>query len=153
GDTTIEAIQGAARTKAIDGLAQLVKDAEQMNLRVYTVGIGSAKGGVVADVKDNGQAVVSKLDPAPLQKIASVGRGKYYDANSNTSLGIAEAIHNQMLQDPPYYDERQGLVAGSLLQAAVGESSLIYDRYFQYPLAIAVALLLLAYLLPVCWQG
>jgi Ca-activated chloride channel family protein len=152
GDTTLEELEDNARQLAIDNLGNMVADAEKMHLRVFTIGVGSQKGADVPDVMFHGRPVPSKLLAAPLQKLALVGRGAYFDANSTTSLDIATAIRQQMLQDPPYYDEKEKLIAGSLLQAILGESPIIYDRYFQYPLALAVLVLLFSFVLPSSWR-
>lgn len=148
GDTAIEAMQGADKKQAVDALSHLVADAKALQLRVYTIGMGSEKGGIVPGVKEQGKDVISKLQPEPLQSLSKVGRGAYYEANRYSSLRIAELVHKQMSEDPPYYDEKEGLVAGSLLQAVLGDSAVTFKHYFQYPLGAALVLLLLALLWP-----
>jgi len=148
GDTTLEALTGNERDVAISNLGQLVGDAEKLQLRVYTIGVGSINGQAIPGVSLNGAAVLSKLEPAPLQRLAEVGRGMYYNSSRLAAIDSAKEIRQQMLKDPPYYDEQDKLLPGSILEALLGSSPIVYDRYFQYPLALAVVLFLIAFMLP-----
>lgn len=152
-DTAIEGMPKQERQKAVDALASLVGDAENMNLRVFTIGMGTEQGGTVPNVQYKGKSVTGRLFSYPLQRLAQVGRGSYYIANNSSALNLAEEIHQLMLQDPPYYEPEEGFVAGSLLQAILGESSIVYACYFYYPLGLAIILLMLAWVLPICTQS
>jgi len=148
GDTFIESLEGQEQKKAIESLGNLVENADSLQLRVYTVGIGSSSGAIVPEVSYNGSQVTTKLQAAPLKRLAEKGRGRYYEAEKFSSLAIADSIHEQMMQDPPYYSKENELVAGSLLQALIEDSNIIYTRYFQWPLALAIFFLILGIFLP-----
>lgn len=140
GDTTIEALEGNARRQAINVLTSMFSDAAQQHLRVFTVGIGSSVGGIVPDVTYEGKSVSSKLQPEILQRLAESGRGNYYSADKDTSMHLAEVIHDQMNQDPQYDETKPISADQQFLQDLLG-STLVYNRYFQLPLGIALLLL------------
>ncbi|MBA3603858.1 MAG: VWA domain-containing protein [Parachlamydiaceae bacterium] len=145
GDTEIEVLSAAEKNKAIEAAAKLVQDAGQHHLRIYTIGMGSGKGGIVPDVTDEGKPVQSKLERALLEAIAKNGRGKYFEANRYTPGQLAKEVLADIAQDPPYYDEKPQEIQEALLQSLLGSSKLIYDRYFQVPLGIG--LIALAFIL------
>ncbi len=145
GDTEIEALSPTEKNKAIEASAKFFHDAGQLHLRIYTIGMGSSEGGVVPNVTDNGNPVQSKLESALLEAIAKNGRGQYFEANRFTPGQLAKEILTNMAQDPPYFDEKPQEIQEALLQSLLGSSKLIYDRYFQVPLGIA--LMALAFIL------
>lgn len=149
GDTFIEGLEGKEQKDAIEALGNLVDNADSLQLRVYTIGVGSLDGALVPDVSYHGSQVISKLQSAPLKRLAEKGRGSYYEAEKFSALAIASAIHEQMMQDPAYYDEKNELVAGSLLKTVVENSNIIYNRYFQWPLSLAIIFFILGIFLPV----
>lgn len=148
GDTFIESLEGKQQKEAIESLGNLVGNAESLQLRVYTIGVGSTKETPIPNISYNGSQVLSKLQSAPLKRLAEKGRGKYYEAENFSALSIAHSIHEQMMKDPNYYDEKSELVAGSLLQSVINDSSIIYDRYFQWPLSIGIIFLIVAIFIP-----
>lgn len=154
GDTTIESLEGSARTKAIDALADLVARREKTNLRVFTIGMGSTQGGIVPDVTDNNRPVISKLDEELLKHLAVKGRGVYYNGNAYTTLEIVNDIYAQLKQDPIFYSEEEG-IAPPFLKTILGDAPLLYSHYFQFPLAISLLALCACLLLPdsLLWKG
>jgi Ca-activated chloride channel family protein len=146
GDTQIESLSGAERQKAINGMLNLVSNGEQLNLRTYTIGIGSKEGTTIPDINYEGQPVKSRLEEDVLRKIAQRGRGTYYYANDYSPYDLAQDLYKRMQEDPQYYDESQG--ADVILRSLAGGSGLVYDRYYQYPLSIAILCLGLALFLP-----
>ena len=88
-------------------ITEIVEEAAGNGVQTYTIGLGSPTGvpipvynnsGVQVGYKKdrNGNVVLTKLDESTLQKIASVGNGKYYRA-SNTEDEL-ELIYNDLAQ-------------------------------------------------------
>lgn len=73
GDTAIEALSGEKREQAIGRLAEEVQNLKLSAL--FTVGIGTAEGGIVPDVLYKGQKVTSKLDAELLQALSAKTNG------------------------------------------------------------------------------
>jgi len=132
GDTYLETLQGDIRQQQIDNVANLIGNAEKENLRVFTVGVGSAEGGDVPNVTFAGSAVHSALEPELLQKMSAVGRGNYYSAADYSAIEIANDIARRVAVDNPYLDADAEANRQSAAQA------LIYDLYFQIPLGLAL---------------
>ena len=112
-------------------------EARKEGVRIYTIGIGSPagepipitdrNGNKVGYKKDkNGEVIVTKLDEMTLQKIALNTGGKYYNASPG-----------EMELDKVYDDiskmEKKELEGKLLMQ---------YEDRFQYPLALAILLII-----------
>lgn len=147
GDTTLESSDPSERQKTLSSLFSLISDAEDLQLRIYTIGMGSKEGGKIPDLVYQDHAVHSSLEENFLQKIAKLGRGAYYEANQFTALTLAESLKAELKKDPPYYDEKQSETEIAV-QNLLEESSLVYDHYFQIPLGIALLLFSLALFSP-----
>lgn len=130
---------GEAHDPGVLGVAQQAADAGVM---LYTIGFGSPEGAPVPEVdpagniigykQEGGQPVITRLDETTLQEIARIGRGEYYRAAPDGS-------------------ELDRLVAalGELQQGALGAQLDVrrIERY-QLPLAAAVFLLVVSWLIP-----
>jgi len=125
-----------------DDLGAVLNRAREGNVRIYSVGVGSRKGGlipirnrsgaVVDFVKDeNGTDALSKLAPAVLEQIASATEGKFYLASSG-----GQAL-SSLVED----------ITG--LQKAELEGKLVtrYEDRFQIPLVIALFFFMLEFIL------
>jgi Ca-activated chloride channel family protein len=64
-------------------------EAAKKGIKVYTVGVGSTKGRPIPDIlsggeslkkNNDGEIIVSRLNPEELTAIASAGKGKFYRA-------------------------------------------------------------------------
>lgn len=74
-----------------ENVAYAAEDATKAGIKIFTIGIGTEKGGpipikengnVVSYKKDNkGEVVITQLKPGVLKEIASEGNGKYIDGN------------------------------------------------------------------------
>lgn len=74
------------------GAVSAVEEAVQDGIKVYTIGVGTAKGGVIPIKKNgvvtsykkdqNGNTVITKLDENTLKAIAETGEGKYIDGTN-----------------------------------------------------------------------
>lgn len=141
GDTFVEGLPASDREQGLNELAALLGDPKALNLRVFTIGIGSKKGALVPNVQYNGQPVESKLDEELLQKISQHNRGRYYFANDYLSSDIATDLLAKVGEDEAY------VIDGSTWEEN-DKSSLVYDLYFQLPLGLALVLLAFALVYP-----
>ncbi len=118
------------------------KTAAEKGIRVYTIGMGLPEGAPIPIVDRNGNqqgfkrdrnnnTVITKLDERILQEIAAAGNGQYVRAN-NTQAGL-EFIFNEI----------------SKLEKTEFDSRVFteYEDRFQYLLAIALALLLIEFII------
>lgn len=141
GDTRIESLQGDEKEQAINQLLELLGYPKALNLRIFTIGLGSKKGSTVPGVEYEGRPVESKLDEELLQEISQRGRGRYYFANDQLSSEIATDILTKIGEDEAYVTD------GNSTESNVKES-LIYDHYFQVPLGLALLLLTFIFTFP-----
>jgi len=142
GDTYLETLSEDVRKQQIDNIANLIGNAENENLRVFTVGIGSSAGGEVPKLTFAAGAIRSALEPELLKKISSVGRGNYYSASDYSAIDIAGDIARRVAVDNPYLDE------DTEIRKQSAEQDLIYDLYFQIPLGLALLCLGFALVCP-----
>ena len=73
-----------------DDTDQIVDQIEQAGIKLFTLGIGTEKGGTIPDrtgfKKDRtGKVVTTKLNPRSLKKIASQTEGKYFEINGSNN--------------------------------------------------------------------
>jgi len=146
GDNFLDTLQGKARENEINNIAQLVSPAKELNLRVFTIGMGSKKGKEIPGITYEGKPVNSSLDEELLKKISLEGRGEYYFANAFSSLDLAEDISRRMQQDNAYITE--GSLKASYASSDKPQEDLIYDLYFQVPLGLAIILIVFCIILP-----
>ena len=110
--------------------------AAEKGIAIYTIGIGTPEGAPVMIGGDyltdeNGDMVVSKLDEKTLQKIASETGGAYVRATKQ-SIGLKEIIDRLRELD-------ESDLATTRFEA--------FDEQYQYPLAVALLLLLIEWLI------
>ncbi|MCE0484163.1 MAG: VWA domain-containing protein [Methylacidiphilales bacterium] len=119
------------------------KSAAQAGLKIYTVGVGTANGGMIPEVIDgadasspsgvyyhrdsNGQEVVSKLDENTLRQIASITGGAYVPLGQNGE-GLQE-IYDRYIASVP----RQQLEE---------RREKIQIERFEWPLGLAILFLI-----------
>ena len=114
---------------------------KENKIDVYSIGVGTKEGNVIPEylngvkrgfIKDeSGSAVISKLNSDFLQKISNENNGKYYEVNNlvDTSKNFVNDTINL---------ERKN---------QRNENTKNYEKYFQYPLALGILLILIGYLL------
>ncbi len=114
---------------------------KENKIDVYSIGVGTKEGNVIPEylngvkrgfIKDeSGSAVISKLNSDFLQKISNENNGKYYEVNNlvDTSKNFVNDTINL---------ERKN---------QRNEKTKNYEKYFQYPLALGILLILIGYLL------
>ncbi|SFV31312.1 VWA domain-containing protein [Thermoflavifilum thermophilum] len=122
-----------------EGAVEQARKAYQEGIVIYTVGVGTPAGAPIRDPQtgdykrdENGQIVISRLNETELKQIAAEGHGsfQYLDQVSDVARRLENSI-NQMgqktYQENMYTD---------------------YNSYFQYFLAIALALIVLELFIP-----
>ncbi|NER14340.1 VWA domain-containing protein [Leptobacterium flavescens] len=115
--------------RAIDA----VEDAVEEGIRIYTIGVGTAKGsvipekinGIVSNYKkdQNGEVVITKLNEKILKDIADNGNGAYIDgANTEEVVEKVTELLTQMdkkefesKQFADYKDQFQWFIGGAIL--------------------------------------
>lgn len=121
---------------------EMAKEAAKKGIKIYTIGVGTAKGGpiplrekgrVMGYKKDNkGMVVVTQMDEQGLRDIASEGKGKYINGNNTQEtvssiqkvLEKAEKNEFETKQFSDYKDQFQWFVGICLLLLIVDATML-----------------------------
>ncbi|MFT4552916.1 MAG: Ca-activated chloride channel family protein [Chlamydiales bacterium] len=151
GDTRLERLKGGDREEEVRTILSRLVDAREHNLRVFCIGLGSPGGQEIPGVIFGGKPVVSSLDEDILVQLSEKGRGRYYSANTYSSLNIAEDIIKFISRDEPFVEgkmEKGNLAKVERTLEKDREGELLYDLYFQYPLGIAIFFFITAFLIP-----
>ncbi|MGH8014956.1 MAG: VWA domain-containing protein, partial [Candidatus Zixiibacteriota bacterium] len=112
-------------------------------IKIYTVGIGNPQGEPIPilDRKgeqlgfkkdENGEVIVSRLDETTLQKIALTTGGKYYRATAG------EMELDKIFDEITKMEKKE--LEGTLVTR--------FDDRFQWPLLLAIVLLVIEFMLP-----
>lgn len=125
-DTSMEGLN------SIDKLARTKEIKDLIKYPMITLGVGSILGGEVPKIVYKGKPVVSKLNRDLLKSM-----GTYIDLYESNTLDVMEALKSHLVEI-----KKTG-------QAT--DKRVLYDDYYQYPLALAFLLLLASYLLPSSW--
>lgn len=114
---------------------------KENKIDVYAIGVGTHNGNVIPEyingskrgfIKDEkGSAVISKLNSDFLQKIAQENNGKYYEVNNLSDNS------QDFLKDTLNLERKNQR----------NEKIKIYEKYYQYPLALGLLFILIGYLL------
>lgn len=119
-----------------DDAVEAAKQAAEMGIKVYTIGVGSVRGEPIPKdgdlMKDsNGNIVVTRLDENTLEQIAEAGGGAYIHAG-NEEFGLTPIINDLKKME----DE--------MFNSVVFEE---YDEQFMYFLSIALVLFVIEMLI------
>ena len=116
-----------------ESASSLAKDAVAQGIKIYTIGVGTEKGGpipikengtVISYKKDNqGEVVITKMNPSMLQTIADEGNGRYINGNKTQEtidvveklLVNAEKSEFETKQFADYKDQFQWFIGLALL--------------------------------------
>jgi len=125
-----------------EGALAEAKKAAEAGLKIFTIGIGSAEGTLVqlpdghggSDYirDDKGQVVKTKLNESLLQQIATATGGFYLPLRGANTI---ETLYDRGLEPMPKSEGKDRLVRR-------------YHEQFRWPLAAAIVLLLVEFLLP-----
>ena len=125
-----------------EGALAAAKKAAEAGLKIFTIGIGSAEGALVqvADASgktdyvrdEQGNVVKSHLNEALLRQIASEGGGFYLPLRGADTINT---LYERGLEPLPKSEGKEKLVRR-------------YHEQFQWPLALAIVLLIIEIILP-----
>lgn len=121
-----------------DGAIQAAETLRNLGVRFYVFGIGTERGGPIPLREENGnlvgykkdlsgKALISAFHPDALMKVASTGSGKYWNITPSESE-LDELLSEMKGMDRADREERR---------------TVVYQERFQWPLSIAVLLILL----------
>lgn len=127
-----------------DSSLDILKKKIDDSTKLYAIGVGTKKGGpipvydrslaVVEYKKDsNGKVIITRLGDKNLQKLASIGNGKYY-TSSNDMGEVTEILKNLSLLKKSNHTEKE---------------IKRYRHLYQYFLGLGLILLLVGYFFPV----
>lgn len=135
GDNRLEQLQGKARENYIEEVVSLLGDPKNEKLQVYTIGVGSKKGGTIPNLNFEGKSVPSQLNEELLQALSEKGNGFYYSGNTYAAGDIAANLNEQI--------SKADVFAPESMTHQLAAEDLVYTLYYQFPLGLA--LLALAY--------
>ncbi|MFR9669162.1 MAG: VWA domain-containing protein [Rikenellaceae bacterium] len=118
------------------GALAVAQRAKEAGVKLFTIGIGTPEGALVSIdgeiIRDeNGEMVVTRLDEATLQQIATITEGGYVRA-SRSNIGLAEIV-----------DSIEQMEKSELTTISFEE----YNELFHVLLSVAVVLLLLEFII------
>lgn len=122
-DTALETLSGSEKANRIAAIKKAFPHS------FIVLGVGSANGGEVPQITYKGKPVVSKMNVDLLNTL-----GEFYELEKTTPAEFANAVSRQ--------------ARFNRLANTSPDKNLIYDEYFQWPLAISILLLLLGLFLP-----
>lgn len=140
GDTRLETLSGIEKSKAMDQILNLLGDTKSLNLRVFTIGMGSLKEEIIQGVQFQEKPVYSKRQDELLKLLSEKGRGAYYEANLETPIEIAKNIFKRMAEDDPFLKDSKNVGSRKEL--------LVYQLFYQVPLGLALLLISLYIVFP-----
>lgn len=116
------------------------KKAKEKNIQIFTIGMGLKKGAPIPTpqqsgqfIKDeNGNTVISKLNPEYLRKVAAAANGTYIQA-SNTNIGLNDILKEINRLNTETYESTEFTA---------------HAEQFQYFLGLSILFLLLGILFP-----
>lgn len=122
---------GEDHSAAIDRAAEEIRDSRTI---VCAIGVGSKTGSIIPDsnyrdgkFRDNqGQTVLSKMNPEALYTLALAGRGEFTEASSGSTIAIRSAL------------------ASLERDTQEGRQTIVPNEYYQWFLAPAILLLALS---------
>lgn len=133
GDTSFDFLSDEEQKSKMNAIANEIKDPKALNLRVFTVGLGSNKEELIPKISYQGKPVYSKLERKFLMLLSEKGRGNYYEANELTPIEISKKVIKALQEDNPYLKDDETKDPKELL---------VYELLFQVPLSLAITLLI-----------
>ena len=137
GDTIWENASGSEKAERQKLLEQSLKDLAADNISLIIVGVGSPQGGTIPKLDYKGKPVTSLLEVQLLQGIASANSGTYFNARDYSSLDLAQKITHIIFEN----ESAEGILNRQVAKASASTAHLLYDLFFQIPLAVALTTL------------
>lgn len=132
GDTLLETLSGQEKEQLIQKVIDLFQESESIDLRIFTIGIGSKEGLLIPNITYQGNPVYTKLDETLLKPLALKSRGFYIDTTNLTTLQIAAEIKKGLSLDPQYIET----------QTLSPKQEMIYELFYQFPLILGMICLI-----------
>jgi Ca-activated chloride channel family protein len=132
-DTHIQTLPDAEKAQATEDILKIFGDPEALNLRTFTIGMGSTKEEVIQGILYAGKPVYTKLNEGLLKLLSSKGRGTYFNSNTESAIVISREIFKKFEEDNLFLKESN--------KKEDPKKLLIYQLYFQVPLGISLLLL------------
>lgn len=140
-DNRLEELQDEEREKYIKDTVALLGEPSPEKLHVYTIGVGTPKGGEIPNITYQGKAVTSHLQEDLLKALSDKGQGRYYSGNDYAAVDIASDLAQQIAK-------ADVLAPADLTSTGNSSEDLIYDLYYQFPLGLSIFLFVLYLLWP-----
>ncbi len=140
-DNHLEELKGSDREKYIQDVVDLLGNPEKEKLHVFTIGVGTEKGGEIPKLTYEGKSVTSHLNEDILKALSEKGNGRYYSGQEYAAVDIAKDLYSHIAKEDVF-------APTSLTTSSASKENLIYDLYYQFPLGLAIILLALTVLWP-----
>jgi len=144
-DTRLEEAASENRRQQIRSLLALLSNPEDKGLRVFTIGVGTEQGKTIPGIEQQGRPVVSSLDETLLKTISRHVGGQYFFANTWTSFDLGNELAVKIRERETTFEEEKNQQEVPLTKRS---ADLVYDLYFQFPLGLAMLLLVFAIFFP-----
>jgi von Willebrand factor type A domain. len=144
GDTSLDGLSKEEIKRSVEQMTTGIAGLAKEHWKIYSVGVGSAKGGAVPDVVFQGKPVQSALEPVLLQALAAKGGGSYDMLDTTTASALAEKWAKIINDDSPFLSPHEVAAPGTAKESI----TVIYDSFYRYPLLIAILALLGALFFP-----
>ena len=128
GDNAFEEMSQSDKEQYIAAIAKQLP-----NATLYIIGTGTVEGDKIPDLIEAGAPVHSSLDEEALQQLAREAGGRYFAAETMSTLALVDTIIAGINAHDPYISDVELLLRS--------DDTLIYDHYYQVPLAGALLLL------------
>jgi len=139
GDTDLERLGKDDREKQLQVMLKKIKQYENQNIRIFTVGLGSPEGTIIPEIEFEGAPVISSLDTDLLIKLGQEGRGQYFFANDYSAIALSENIL-KVIRSENSYVEGEEIPQKKLERTIVENNAQNAEKktLFQLPLALAI---------------
>ncbi|MDB2614208.1 VWA domain-containing protein [Chlamydiales bacterium] len=121
--------------ESINDLEKVIKKLKKEGSTIYSIGIGTTKGGVIPNVTYKGRTMISSLNEELLILISQLGGGKYMDIRRFSARDLASRLEDKLLSSPNIEMEH----SFELIK---------FTSLYQFPLLLALLLTGIAFLLP-----
>jgi len=133
----------------INAILNALGSPERRNMKFFTVGVGSEKGGSIPSITYQGKPVNSSLDEKLLKIIGEKGNGQYFKGSDYSTMELAETLIKKMASDRPYLEPFEVQTKAYVDRH---NEEFIYDLHYQWPLGLAMLFLAVMLIVPDNWR-
>jgi Ca-activated chloride channel family protein len=149
GDTLMESLSGKEKGLREEAIVRNVQHASENHVSIYTIGIGSLQKQEIPFMFDHGKPVTTAVEETLLKRIAETGGGSYYLADNYTASLLQNVVktklHAEKIEKQSNRRHKQNVTQ---TQSSRPQFNVVYDSYYQVPLALAILLLAASLLIP-----